>query len=801
MWGSLIYQLGFNKQDVKDIMAKDKESSRRRTASPAKGPDRELKKIRKRDGSIVAFDRSRISTVILKAMRAVSEGGEEDSCRVAEAVVRDLVALAKTRGKDYIPAVEEVQDLVEKQLILHNLVKVSKAYILYRQHRAEVRRERGGVPNEVRELAAESKKHFHNQLAEFVYYTTYSRWFDDKGRRETWIETVDRYLDFMRENLGAKLTDSEYIEIRDYVLKMKALGSMRLLQFAGPAVRKTNVCAYNCSYIAPSKWQDFGEIVYILMCGTGVGFSAEEQTVGLLPLIARQSGAKPETLVIPDSREGWADALVYGMKTWAAGRDVVFDCSLLRPRGARLKTMGGRSSGPDSLRNLLNFTRERMLGRQGRRLKTIDVHDIVCKIGEVVVAGGVRRSALISLSDLDDQEMREAKNGQFYLTHPERSMANNSAVYNEKPTLPEFLDEWVNLMKSGSGERGIFNRGGLKYQLPARRWKVFEPDAASAGTNPCGEIVLKSKQFCNLSEVVARPEDTEEVLLEKVRVATILGTYQATLTHFPHLSREWKKNCEEEALLGVSITGQFDCKAVRNPQTLRKMKEVAIETNRKYAARFGINQSTCITCVKPSGNGSQLFDSSSGLHPRHAPYYIRRVRIEGHNPIFHMLRDMGVPYHPEVGQQTESAATFVLEFPVKSPRGAIFRDDLSAIDQLNYWKTLKENYTEHNPSATISIGDEEWLKVGNWIFENWEIIGGLSFLPRSDHVYRLAPYQAISEERYQEMSRRFPEIDFSKAVLYEYEDNTTGTREMACGAGGCEVDLPPLRVEPPPLSS
>jgi ribonucleoside-diphosphate reductase alpha chain len=368
-------------------------------------------------------------------------------------------------------------------------------------------------------------------------------------------------------------------------------------------------------------------------------------------------------------------------------------------------------------------------------------------------------------------------------------MANNSAVYTEKPTLETFLDEWVNLMKAKSGERGIFNRGGLKHQLPARRWNVFKQDVETSGTNPCGEIVLKSKQFCNLSEVVARSDDTEETLMDKVRVATMLGTYQAGLTNFPYLSKEWKKNCDEEALLGVSITGQFDCKALRNPQTLRKLKEVAIETNRKYAAKLGINPSTCVTTVKPSGNGSQLFDSSSGMHPRHAPFYVRRIRIESHNPIFMMLRDMSVPMQPEVGQTADSATTFVVEFPVKAPKGSVYKDDLSAIDQLTYWKMLKENYTEHNPSTTVSISDDEWLQVANWVYENWDMVGGLSFLPRADHVYRLAPYEAITEERYNEMVKDFPQIDFSKIVLYEYDDKTTGSKELACASGTCEIDI------------
>ncbi len=749
-----------------------------------------VKKVRKRDGSVVPFDEGRIALAVGKAMKATGEGGEKEALAVAASVTRDLNKGARQAEGKFVPTVEGVQDIVEAQLILHGFVKTSKAYILYRQRRAEVRQEKGEVPKEVKELAAESKKYFRNQLSEFVYYTTYSKWIPDKNRRETWVETIDRYVDFMRENLSDKLTTKEYAEVREYLLSMKAMGSMRLLWGAGKAARATNVCAYNCSFIAPSQWQDFAEIMYVLMCGTGCGYSVESQTVEMLPVIQKQRGEKVLHHKIADSKEGWADAFSLGLRTWAEGRDIIFDYSLIRPQGARLSTMGGRASGPAPLRSLLEFSRERMLKRQGRRLTTVDVHDIVCKTGEVVVMGGVRRSALISLSDLDDELMRTAKNGQFWMTNPQRSMANNSAVYNQKPTLDVFLDEWVNLMKGQSGERGIFNRGGLINQLPARRWPVFKPDSDTSGTNPCGEIVLKSKQFCNLSEVVARADDTYETLADKVRIATILGTYQATLTNFPYLSKEWKNNCDEEALLGVSITGQFDSRVVRNPNTLRKLKEVAIETNRKYATRFGINQSTCITTVKPSGNGSQLFDSSSGMHPRHAPFYIRRVRIESHNPLFMMLRDMGVPHHPEVGQTADSATTYVLEFPIKAPRGSIFKNDLSAIQQLEHWRMLKENYTEHNPSTTVSIGEEEWLQVANWVYENWDIVGGLSFLPRSDHVYRLAPYEEITEERYNEMVKNFPNIDFSKIVLYEYDDQTKGAKELACVSGTCEVDIP-----------
>ena len=748
-----------------------------------------IKQVQKRNGEIVPFDFERVVNAVYKAMVASENGDRKDANRIARKVLTKLNR--EVKEGNLIPNVEKVQDMVEEDLIVGEYAKAAKNFILFRQGRAELRKQRKEIPipEKIKELASQSKKYFSNLLSEFVYYTTYSKWIPEEGRRETWIETVDRYLSFMKENLKDKLTDKEYENIREYILSMKVLGSMRLLWAAGAAAKATNVAAYNCSFVAPTKWQDFAEIAYILMCGTGVGFSVEEQNISKLPFIEYQGREKLDTFIIPDSKEGWSDSIALGLKTWAAGKDIEFDYSKIRQQGARLKTMGGRASGPGPLKNLLDFSRERMLKKQGRRLSTIDAHDIICKIGEVVVMGGVRRSALISLSDLDDVEMREAKNGQFYLTHNERMMANNSAVYNQKPTVEQFLDEWTNLIKGKSGERGIFNRGGLKQQLPARRWENFKSGYRTSGTNPCGEIILKSKQFCNLSEVIARVEDTEDDLMDKVKIASILGTYQASLTNFSYLSKEWKKNCEEEALLGVSITGQWDCPALRNPHTLRKLKEIAIETNKKYAKRFGINESTAITCVKPSGNGSQLFNSSSGCHPRHAKYYIRRIRIERHNPIFHMLKDMGMPYLPEVGQQKESATTYVLEFPIKAPRKAVVKNDLTAMAQLEYWQLLKDNYTEHNPSITISVDDNEWLSVGNWVYEKWDMIGGLSFLPKSDHVYKLPPYEEIKKDKYEEMYSAFPEIDFSKIVLYEYDDSTTGSKELACVAGTCEIDF------------
>ncbi|MBI2024148.1 ribonucleoside-triphosphate reductase [Candidatus Giovannonibacteria bacterium] len=747
----------------------------------------EITEIRKRDGKIVPFDLSRIENAVSRAFQVTNEGGQSEAGLIARRV-HDVLSQLKQRDLNFLPAVEQIQDMVEKELIINQFPETAKSYILYREKHAMKRKEVGAIPERLRGLVDGSKKYFKNPLAEFIYYRSYARWIEEENRRETWIETVDRYMSFMKEKLGDRLMEGEYSEVREGILNHDAMPSMRLMQFSGTAARSTNVCAYNCSYIAPKCFQDFAEIIYISMCGTGVGWSVESENIQSLPQVKRQTGKKHPTYVIPDNKEGWADALSLGMKIWFEGEDIDFDFSRLRPAGTRLKTMGGKSSGPEPLRNLLEFTRERILKKQGRRISNIDAHDIICKIGDCVVSGGVRRSAMISLSDLDDESIRDAKKGQFYVTDPQRSLANNSTVYWQRPTSGEFFDEWTALVKSGSGERGIFNRGGLAKTLPQRRLEQFHGGIyPSWGTNPCGEIVLQSKQFCNLTEVVARAEDTEETLLKKARIATILGTYQSMLTYFPYLSREWRENCEQERLLGVSITGQWDSPAVRNEATLAKIKERIVEINKEYAERFNINQSTCTTCVKPSGTVSQLVDCASGMHARHSQYYIRRIRISATDALFKMLKDQGVPYYPEVGQTMDSATTFVLEFPVKAPEGAIFRDDLSAMDQLKHWKKVKENYTEHNPSVTVTVGDDEWISVANWIYENWDIVGGLSFLPRSNHVYRLAPYEAINKEEYDTRAAKLGHVDFSKIYTYEVEDETELKRELACAGGVCEI--------------
>jgi ribonucleoside-triphosphate reductase len=753
-----------------------------------------LPQIQKRDGRIVPFDFPKIVSAIGKAMLASNEGSADEAEVVAHKVAGEMMRIAKTY-KNFLPTVEGCQDEVEKQLMLSDYVATSKSYILYRAKRAEIRKEQGEVPEHVKKLAEESKKYFkNNPLGEFVYLRTYARWIESEQRRETWVETVDRYVGFMKENLGDKLTKREYAEVREAILKQEVMPSMRAMQFSGAPARKCNTCFYNCSFIAPTKLTDFAEIMYLSMQGCGVGYSVESQNVQQLPQIQKQTKEKLAAHVIQDTKEGWCDALTLGLTAWYEGKDIDFDYSLIRPAGTRLKTMGGKASGPEPLRSLLAFSRERILKRQGRRLRNIDAHDIICKIGECVVAGGVRRTAMISLSDLDDVEIRDAKKGQFFLTDPYRSVANNSAVYETKPTNAELMDEWVALMKSGTGERGIFNRGSLEKTIPQRRLAYLKKKAGNkadyvgqVGTNPCGEIILQSKQFCNLSEVIARADDTEKTLLRKIKLATLLGTYQSSLTKFNYISDSWKKNCEDERLLGVSITGQWDSPAVRNASTLKKMRQASIKANAGYAKRFGINASNSITCVKPSGTVSQTFDCSSGIHPRHSQYYIRRIRISATDSLYKMVRDQGLPHHPEVGQTAGEANTYVLEFPVKAPNGSVYKNDLSAIEQLEYWKMVKLNFTEHNPSATISVGEEEWVAVVSWIFENWDIIGGLSFLPRENHVYRLAPYEIIDKKTYERLASQFPTLDYSKLVIYERTDETDQKKELACVGGTCEI--------------
>jgi len=769
-----------------------------------------IKNIRNREGEIILFNINKIADAVYKAFVMTGEGEKKEAKDVATKIFHKLIHL-KTKsidpegksisygaGKKFIPTVEMIQDLVEAELMDLGYYLTAKSYILYRSKRAELRKEVGTIPAESKKVFDESSNYFVSSYEEFIFYRTYSKWQDTLGRRETWIETVDRFMAYMKKNLGDnKMSAKDFSEIKEAILKQEVCPSMRLLWSAGEACEKTNVWAYNCSYIAPSAWQDLGEIMYILMCGAGLGFSVESETVQKFPQIRRQTGKKLATHTVEDSKEGWADAYVLGCKTWADGYDIEFDFSKVRPSGSRLKVAGGRASGPQPLIDLINFTKKKILARQAKRLTNLDLHDIICQIGLIVVAGGVRRSALISLSDIDDESMRKSKQGQFWVDNGQRSMANNSAVYSQKPSASEFLNEWIELIKSGTGERGIFNRGGLMTQLPKRRidnWKkagIIDDQnviVGLPGSNPCGEITLRSKQFCNLTSIVVRPRDTVEDLKRKVRLSTILGTYQATLTHFGYLSKEWKENCEEEALLGVSITGYYDNKTIRTDKVLSELREEAIKVNKEYAKKFDINSSTCITTIKPHGNSGQLLYVGSGMHPWFAKHYIRRVRISTNDPLYELIKDQGVPFKAEVGYSTANSTVAVVEFPIKAPEGAVTRDQVSAIDLLNEWKRLKINYIEHNPSVTIYVGDDEWIKVANFIYENWDIVGGLSFLPRSEHVYQLAPYEEISKEEYEKRTKEIKHIDFSKLIYYEQEDNTVGAKEFACVSGVCSID-------------
>ena len=621
---------------------------------------------------------------------------------------------------------------------------------------------------------------------QFIFYQFYARWHDDLGRRETWEEAVTRFMFYMQSVLGAKLTDREYEDVKDAIYNQDICPSMRLLWSAGEAVDKTNVCAYNCAYIAPTNWRDIAEIMYVSMCGAGCGFAAEQANVSKFPKVKKQTGTKLPTIMVQDSREGWCDAFLAAVTAWTSGNDVELDYSLVRPAGTKLITMGGRASGPQPLIDLMTYAREKILSRQGERLSTLDVHDIICQVGLIVVAGGVRRSALISLSELSDHEIRDSKKGKFWVDNGQRAMANNSGVYETKPSIGDFLEEWTALVTSGSGERGIFNRGEILNQVPERRAKALAGQK-QIGMNPCGEIYLRSKQFCNLTSIVVRPGDDMPALLRKMRLATIVGTYQATLTNFRYLSDEWSKNCQAEQLLGVSITGYYDNDIVRNDANLEALRKEAIAVNKRFAERFGVNQSTAITCVKPHGNSGQLLGVGSGMHPWFSKYFIRRVRISVHDPLFQFAKDQGIPAVPEVGSTAATATTFVLEFPVKAPDGAITSSEVTALEMLHEWKRLKIHFTEHNPSVTIYASDDEWLSIADFVYKNWDIVGGLSFLPRNNHVYELAPYEAITEEKYLKLVEKLGEIDFSKLTNYETSDHTTGAKELACVGGACEV--------------
>jgi ribonucleoside-diphosphate reductase alpha chain len=625
---------------------------------------------------------------------------------------------------------------------------------------------------------------------EFIYKSRYSRYLPEKNRRENWEETINRYLDFMYMHLHEKFSYDIPPELRkrlfDHIHDMKVMPSMRALMTSGKALLRDNTCGYNCSFLPVDDPKAFDEAMFILLCGTGVGFSVERQFINQLPEIPDRMFDSETVIVVRDSKEGWAKALRMMIALLYTGEVPKWDLSKVRPAGAPLKTFGGRSSGPGPLSDLFKFVVKIFKNAHGRRLTSLECHDIMCKIGEVVVVGGVRRSAMISLSNLSDDRMRHAKAGAWWEANPQRALSNNSAVYNEKPEIGSFMSEWVSLYESKSGERGLFSREAC--QKIAKRNGRRNSDQLF-GTNPCSEIILRPYGFCNLTEVVIRATDTLEDIKDKIEVATILGTFQSTLTDFPYLRKIWQKNAEEERLLGVSLTGIYDSKLFNNPddkgirERLASLRDFAIEVNNGLATQLGINPAAAITCVKPSGTVSQLCDSASGIHPRHSQYYIRRVRADNKDPLTQFMKDKGVPWEPDV---MKPDSTTVFSFPMKAPKGAVVRDDIDAIKHLELWSVYQEAWCEHKPSVTINVKEEEWMRVGAWVYDHFDEMSGVSFLPHDGGSYRQAPYEEIAEDLYKAMLPTIPEhLDWDSLV--EMDDNVEGVQTLACTAGSCEI--------------
>jgi ribonucleoside-triphosphate reductase len=629
----------------------------------------------------------------------------------------------------------------------------------------------------------------------FIALSRYARWKEDEQRRETWGETVERYFDYMEKHLADQhnyaLPETLRAELEEAVLNQAIMPSMRALMTSGPALDRCHVGGYNCSYVPVDSPRAFDEAMYILMCGTGVGFSVERHCIEKLPIVNEEFHETDTVIKVGDSRPGWAKSLKELIAMLYTGQIPKWDVSEVRPAGARLKTFGGRASGPQPLVELFEFVIQKFKGAKGRRLYPIECHDIMCKIGEVVVVGGVRRSALISLSNLNDDQMAHAKSGQWWENEGQRALANNSVAYKQKPEMGTFMREWLSLYDSKSGERGIFNRQSAKVQAAKNGRRDVEHDF---GCNPCSEIILRPYQFCNLSEVVVRETDTVETLKEKVRLATILGTFQATLTNFKYLRKIWKDNTEAERLLGVSLTGIMDNPVTAGKsaklgtnigQILETLRDVAIDANKAMAWELGIEQSAAITCVKPSGTVSQLVDSASGIHARHNPYYIRTVRGDNKDPLTQFLISQGLPNEPDV---MKPDSTTVFSFPMRSPSNAVTRTGMTAIEQLELWLTYQRYWCEHKPSVTISVKENEWMAVGAWVYEHFDEVSGISFLPFSEHTYQQAPYQDISADEYSELKALMPRsIDWSLLQEFEKEDTTSGGRELACTAGVCEV--------------
>lgn len=624
----------------------------------------------------------------------------------------------------------------------------------------------------------------------FIHTSRYARWLDDEQRRESWSETVERYIEnVVGKTLQGKdsLSASAVKDIREAILSLDVMPSMRALMTSGPALERDNTAGYNCSYLPVDDPKSFDEAMFILLCGTGVGFSVERQYINKLPEVPELMFDSDTTIIVKDSKEGWAKALRQLIALLYSGEVPSWDVSKVRPAGAKLKTFGGRASGPAPLVDLFNFVVDVFKKAAGRKLSSLECHDLMCKIGEVVVVGGVRRSAMISLSNLSDDRMRHAKSGQWWENDPQRALANNSVSYTEKPDSLSFMREWMALVESGSGERGIFNREASKKQAKKNGRR---DDSYDFGTNPCSEIILRPYQFCNLTEVVVRATDNIKDLERKVRLATILGTIQSTFIQFPYLRKVWQRNTAEERLLGVSLTGVMDnplmnLKNTGLDKTLEHLKWIAVETNKLWAEKLDIPVSAAITCNKPSGTVSQLCDSASGIHARHSEYYIRRVRGDMKDPLTQFMVDQGIPSEPDVFKPDQ---TMVFSFPQKAPDKAVVTSDMSAIDQLEMWLAYQRSWCEHKPSVTINVRSDEWFEVGAFVYKNFDEMSGVSFLPYSEHTYQQAPYEEVGKSDYTTLLSLMPEsIDWAKLKEYEAEDTTIGSQTLACTGGSCEI--------------
>ncbi len=754
-----------------------------------------IETIRKRSGRVVPFDSRKVIAVVMKAIDAVTEVPKPAWRDIEVGVVNiasGAAGLAEAKHGTEV-TVEQMQDCVEAALIMFGERAAARAFMTYRDERAEARRRAILTPEIMEAFRLGAEAMGENPLRMFQFYDKFSRW--NGERRETWQEAIRRSISFLKELVeatGRHIPEADWAFLEEMMLTLAALPSMRLVAMAGPAARRDHVSIYNCSFQVIDCLEAFRESLLISMAGCGDGYSVESQFVRKLPFVRHQRNAEPDVFVIPDTAQGWGDAVLHGLERWFDGHDVRYDYSELRPAGALLRVKGGRSSGPGPLRGLLGALRRVVLSRQGMQVRPVDANDMMCFLGDAGNSGGQRRAAKLSLSDWDDAEMELAKQGEYWdppLSAPWRANANNSAVWpSGGPNQLDYLGQMTRMFKSGSGERGIFSRDAALRTMPERRRDFLIKKGAHVriGVNPCGEIVLQDKQFCNLSISVARPQDTFEDLERKVRAATIFGTIQSTALHFPDLRPEWRKNCADERLLGVDITGQMDCRVVRDPEVMARLRSVARSTNQEYAAVLDIPESMAITTCKPNGDSSAFLYTGPGCQAWKFRYGIRNARVNAKSPVYRVFRACGVPMDPENGQDAATATTWVVHIPMAAPEGSVVLEDQTAIDQLEHWLMNKLHWTDHNPSCTINYGPEEMIDVIEWVWAHREVIGGLSFLPRDASIYRQKPYEETTKEEYERALAAFPSIDWSLIAVYETSDQTTQAQTKACGANGCD---------------